>query len=92
MADKAFKIVLLLLLLVWSGYFVFRLAIGLIDAWRIGRLCLTERRKHTVRIVRSAAHPVAFWFTMAAWHVLLVAFAGLFLAGVYGIWRVAFAT
>jgi hypothetical protein len=88
MADVVLKIVLLVLLLAWSGYFVYRLAVGVADAWRVGRFGVHEKGKPVARVVRSWARPLEFWFTMASWHVMLVVFAGVFVLGIYGVWRV----
>jgi hypothetical protein len=88
MADMAFKIVLLLLLLAWSGYFVYRLATGVVHAWKVGRFGVHQKEKPIARVVRSSAGPIEFWFTMAFWHVMLVMCGGVFALGIYGIWRV----
>lgn len=88
MADVIYRIVLLVLLLAWSGYFVFRLATGAFDAWKVGRLGHYEQGKTTARVVRSSVRPIEFWFTMTFWHVMLVAFAAVFVLGMCGIWRV----
>jgi hypothetical protein len=87
MADKAFKIALLLVLLTISGLFVIKLSAGLIAAWRVGRFGLHQKGKSTPRIIREATSPIEFWFTMAFWHILLVGFVSLFGLGIYGIWR-----
>jgi hypothetical protein len=90
MANLLFKLVLLLLLLAWSGHFVFRLSIGILGAWRSGRCesAAYERGQTVARVVRAAGHPVAFWFTMVVWHVMLAAFLGVFGFGAYSFWRV----
>ena len=88
MGDVALKIVLLVLLLAWSGCFVYRLATGVLDAWKVGRFGVYEKNKPTARVVRSSAHPIEFWFTMTFWHVMLVVFVAVFVLGIYGIWRV----
>ena len=88
MADVVFRIVLLLLLLAWSGYIVYRLAAGVFEAWRFGRLGVRTWPKRNLRVVRSWAHPIEFWLTMTFWHMMLIVFSIVFALGVYGIWRV----
>ena len=88
MADAIFKIVLLLLLLAWSGYFVYRLATGVADAWRDGRFIVHGRPKPVARMVRSSSRPIEFWFTMAPWHAMLLIFVAVFALAIYGIWHV----
>lgn len=87
MTDMVFKIVLLLLL-AWSGYFVYRLGMGIVDAWRLGRFGMYEKGKFVARVVRGSARPTEFWFTMTVWHVMLVIFAAVFMLGVREFHRV----
>lgn len=90
MADKAFKLFFLCLFLLWSGYYLSRLATGLLDAWASGRFATGGKRNAFAshRIVRSHRRPVEFWSTMAFWHSMLVAIACGFGWGIYGVWRV----
>lgn len=88
MADVAFKLALLVLLLAWSGYFVYCLATGVLDAWKLGRFGVYEKNKPTAHVVRSSAHAIEFWFIMTFWHVMLVVFVAVFVFGIYGVWRV----
>jgi hypothetical protein len=88
MTDAAFKIVLLFLLLSWSGYFVYRLGTGVVDAWRVGRFGVSVKGKADTRVVRSSARPIEFWFTMTIWHVMLIVFAVVFTLGIHGVYRV----
>lgn len=85
MADKAFKLLLCLFLL-WSGYYLYCLAAGLLDAWASGRFAAGGKRDAFAshRIVRWHKRPVEFWFTMALLHAMLVALKCGFGWGVYG--------
>ena len=81
MADLAFKLVGLILLLAWSGYTLCLLVPRVFEAWKVGRF-------GAYRVVRSSTHPVQFWFAMAVFHVMALLIGVLFVTGLYGVYVV----
>jgi len=68
----------MLLALIWSGYWVYRLAVVIPTALRVGRY--EAHGPGYRRRITAWRNPIQYWFALLLWSLMLVFFVILFFA------------
>lgn len=84
-AAVLFNLLLMSLVLLWSGHFAYRLAATIPTALRDGRYVLTDPKRR--RRITMARNPIEFWFSVLVWSILFVFFSAIFCAAGYALVR-----